>query len=94
MLAALEVDAVQVDQNEFSLKGGELRAASLERAASCGRAVACSKLASSRLLAGRDGDHQQEVCMNCANHADQSAVAYCRTCGKALCANCNGPYGA
>jgi cell wall-active antibiotic response 4TMS protein YvqF/B-box zinc finger protein len=26
--------------------------------------------------------------MNCANHADQSAVAYCRTCGKALCAKC------
>jgi Domain of unknown function (DUF5668)/B-box zinc finger len=26
--------------------------------------------------------------MNCANHADQSAVAYCRTCGKPLCANC------
>lgn len=26
--------------------------------------------------------------MNCANHTDQSAVAYCRTCGKALCANC------
>lgn len=29
--------------------------------------------------------------MNCANHADQSAVAYCRTCGKALCANCTRP---
>jgi hypothetical protein len=26
--------------------------------------------------------------MNCANHTDQSAVAYCRTCGKPLCANC------
>lgn len=26
--------------------------------------------------------------MNCANHADKSAVAYCRTCGKPLCANC------
>src|SRR5437667_10683619 len=26
--------------------------------------------------------------MNCANHTDISAVAYCRTCGKALCANC------
>src|SRR2546426_7264734 len=26
--------------------------------------------------------------MNCANHADISAVAYCRTCGKPLCANC------
>jgi hypothetical protein len=26
--------------------------------------------------------------MNCANHADVSAVAYCRTCGKALCGNC------
>jgi cell wall-active antibiotic response 4TMS protein YvqF len=26
--------------------------------------------------------------MNCANHTDVSAVAYCRTCGKALCANC------
>ena len=39
----------------------------------------------------RDGDHEQEVCMNCANHADASAVAYCRTCGKALCANCTRP---
>src|SRR5271167_1778053 len=29
--------------------------------------------------------------MNCANHADSSAVAYCRTCGKALCANCTRP---
>jgi len=29
--------------------------------------------------------------MNCAYHADQSAVAYCRTCGKALCANCTRP---
>src|SRR5229473_7235530 len=29
--------------------------------------------------------------MNCANHADASAVAYCRTCGKALCANCSRP---
>src|SRR5205085_10180181 len=26
--------------------------------------------------------------MNCANHTDKSAVAYCRTCGKALCASC------
>ncbi|MDP9159799.1 MAG: B-box zinc finger protein [Acidobacteriota bacterium] len=26
--------------------------------------------------------------MNCANHGDIAAVAYCRTCGKALCANC------
>ena len=29
--------------------------------------------------------------MNCAYHADQSAVAYCRTCGKPLCANCTRP---
>ena len=29
--------------------------------------------------------------MNCAYHADASAVAYCRTCGKALCANCTRP---
>lgn len=29
--------------------------------------------------------------MNCANHGDQPAVAYCRTCGKALCANCTRP---
>jgi len=29
--------------------------------------------------------------MNCANHADASIVAYCRTCGKALCANCTRP---
>ena len=26
--------------------------------------------------------------MNCANHTGVPAVAYCRTCGKALCANC------
>ena len=29
--------------------------------------------------------------MNCVYHPDQSAVAYCRTCGKALCANCTRP---
>jgi hypothetical protein len=29
--------------------------------------------------------------MNCANHADASAVAYCRTCGKPLCAICTRP---
>jgi Domain of unknown function (DUF5668)/B-box zinc finger len=29
--------------------------------------------------------------MNCANHADASAVAYCRTCGKPLCGNCTRP---
>ncbi len=29
--------------------------------------------------------------MNCANHADAPAIAYCRTCGKALCANCTRP---
>ena len=26
--------------------------------------------------------------MNCANHPDLTAVAYCRTCGKALCSSC------
>ncbi|MGA8489897.1 MAG: DUF5668 domain-containing protein [Terriglobales bacterium] len=26
--------------------------------------------------------------MNCANHPDTAAVAYCRTCGKPLCAQC------
>jgi Domain of unknown function (DUF5668) len=26
--------------------------------------------------------------MNCANHPDTALVAYCRTCGKPLCANC------
>jgi len=26
--------------------------------------------------------------MNCANHPEASAVAYCRTCGKPLCSNC------
>jgi len=26
--------------------------------------------------------------MNCANHGDVAASAYCRACGKALCANC------
>jgi len=29
--------------------------------------------------------------MNCANHADTSAVAYCRTCGKPLCEKCIRP---
>lgn len=26
--------------------------------------------------------------MNCANHPNQAAVAFCRTCGKALCSSC------
>src|SRR3974377_207595 len=26
--------------------------------------------------------------MNCVNHPEASAVAYCRACGKALCQNC------
>ena len=26
--------------------------------------------------------------MNCANHPDLAAIAYCRTCGKPLCASC------
>ena len=26
--------------------------------------------------------------MNCANHPDIAPVAYCRTCGKPLCAQC------
>ena len=26
--------------------------------------------------------------MNCANHSDQAAVAFCRTCGKPLCTQC------
>jgi TM2 domain-containing membrane protein YozV len=26
--------------------------------------------------------------MNCANHPNVAAIAYCRTCGKALCGNC------
>src|SRR5713101_7030219 len=26
--------------------------------------------------------------MNCANHPDIQSVAFCRTCGKPLCANC------
>jgi len=26
--------------------------------------------------------------MNCANHPENAAIAYCRTCGKPLCANC------
>ena len=26
--------------------------------------------------------------MNCANHSDQAAVAFCRTCGKPLCNQC------
>src|SRR5258708_33449730 len=27
--------------------------------------------------------------MNCANHSDAAAVAYCRTCGKPLCSSCS-----
>jgi LiaI-LiaF-like transmembrane region/B-box zinc finger len=27
--------------------------------------------------------------MNCANHTDTPAIAYCRTCGKPLCRNCS-----
>jgi hypothetical protein len=29
--------------------------------------------------------------MNCANHPDQAAVAFCRTCGKPLCQSCQIP---
>jgi len=29
--------------------------------------------------------------MNCANHSQNTAVAYCRTCGKPLCTNCTRP---
>jgi TM2 domain-containing membrane protein YozV len=29
--------------------------------------------------------------MNCVNHPEQPAVAFCRTCGKALCGNCKRP---
>jgi hypothetical protein len=29
--------------------------------------------------------------MNCANHAEAAAVAYCRTCGKPLCEVCQRP---
>ena len=29
--------------------------------------------------------------MNCANHPAAPAAAYCRTCGKALCASCTRP---
>ena len=29
--------------------------------------------------------------MNCANHPDVEKVAFCRTCGKPLCANCTRP---
>src|SRR5215470_10130917 len=43
---------------------------------------------SSRRFACRHGDHLQEDRMNCANHGDVAASAYCRACGKALCANC------
>ena len=34
------------------------------------------------------GPAEQENRMNCANHADVPAVAYCRTCGKPLCSTC------
>src|SRR5438477_10968266 len=36
----------------------------------------------------RVSDHIQEVRMNCANHNDVAAVAFCRTCGKPLCQTC------
>src|SRR6476646_1931622 len=36
----------------------------------------------------RVSDHVQEVRMNCANHSDQAAVAFCRTCGRPLCNQC------
>src|SRR5262245_58497784 len=42
----------------------------------------------SRSAACSDGDHVQEEFMNCANHPDVAAVAYCRTGGKPMCANC------
>src|SRR5579863_7435122 len=29
--------------------------------------------------------------MNCVNHPQTPAAAYCRTCGKALCSNCTRP---
>ena len=29
--------------------------------------------------------------MNCANHPETAAVAYCRTCGKPLCQVCERP---
>src|SRR5216684_5656805 len=29
--------------------------------------------------------------MNCANHQQTPAAAYCRTCGKPLCTNCTRP---
>src|SRR2546423_7813236 len=32
--------------------------------------------------------HIQEVRRNSANHTDQAAVAFCRTCGKPLCPTC------
>src|SRR5579864_5759982 len=35
------------------------------------------------------GSAESEDRMNCANHADASAVAYCRTCGKPLCSACS-----
>ena len=34
------------------------------------------------------GPARQENRMNCANHLDAPAVAYCRTCGKPLCSAC------
>src|SRR5271169_3850052 len=34
------------------------------------------------------GPAEQENRMNCANHADVSANAFCRTCGKPLCSTC------
>src|SRR5436309_15824158 len=34
------------------------------------------------------GIRAKEKLMNCAIHGEVPAVAYCRTCGKALCASC------
>src|ERR1700733_3638277 len=41
-----------------------------------------------RSAACSDDEHVQEEFMNCATHPDLPAVAYCRTCGKPLCASC------
>jgi TM2 domain-containing membrane protein YozV len=35
-----------------------------------------------------ESGHTREECVTCANHPNVAAVAYCRTCGKPLCASC------
>ena len=39
-------------------------------------------------MGNESGPAEQESIMNCANHVDVPATAYCRTCGKPVCSLC------